>query len=143
MMNKVVLIGRLTRDPELKFTSGSGVAVTTFTLAVDRNFVGQNGQREADFIPIICWRKLAETAANNLSKGRLVAVSGAIQTRNYQAQDGTKGYVTEVVADSVQFLEKKGSTGSPAPQQKAPEENFDNGEDVGFTPVDGDDDIPF
>lgn len=147
MMNKVVLIGRLTRDPELKFTSGSGVAVTTFTLAVDRNYVGQNGQREADFIPIICWRKLAETAANNLSKGRLVAVSGAIQTRNYVAQDGTKRYVTEIIADSVQFLERKdraqGQGQMTPPPEKAPDENGGSGEDIGFTPVDGDDDIPF
>lgn len=137
MMNKAVLIGRLTRDPELKFSQGSGIAITKFTLAVDRNFVGQNGQREADFIPIICWRKLAETAANNLNKGRLVAISGAIQTRNYTAQDGTKRYATEVVADSLQFLDYK----EKQKQQQASDNN--EGEDVGFTPVEGDDDIPF
>lgn len=136
MMNKVVLIGRLTRDPELKFTSGSGVAVTNFTLAVERNYVGQNGQKEADFIPIICWRKLAETAANNLNKGRLVAVSGAIQTRNYTAQDGTKRYVTEIVADSIQFLDYKEKKQQPAQPQE-------NSEDVGFTPDNSGDDIPF
>ncbi|KMT22983.1 single-stranded DNA-binding protein [Clostridium cylindrosporum] len=111
-MNKVFLIGRLTRDPELRFTPGSGLAVTTFSLAVDRSYVSQNGQREADFINIVCWRKLAELVANNLSKGRLVGISGSIQTRKYQAQDGSNRYVTEVVADEVKFLDwPKGASG--------------------------------
>lgn len=104
-MNKVVLIGRLTRDPELKFTPGSGVAVSTFTLAVDRNYVGQDGQRQVDFINCRAWRKLAETIANNLSKGRLVAVHGSIQTGSYDAKDGSKKYFTEVVVDEIKFLD--------------------------------------
>ncbi|GIW49179.1 MAG: single-stranded DNA-binding protein 2 [Caloramator sp.] len=104
-MNKVILIGRLTKDPELKFTPNTGIAVSNFTLAVDRNYVGEDGKREADFIPVICWRKLAETVANNLTKGRLVAVVGAIQTSSYTAQDGTKRYKTEVVAEEVKFLD--------------------------------------
>lgn len=105
-MNKVLLIGRLTKDPELRYAANTGTAIGNFTLAVDRPYVGQSGQRGADFIPIVCWRKLAESVANNLTKGRLVAISGSIQTRKYQAQDGTNRYITEVVADEVRFLDK-------------------------------------
>jgi len=109
-MNNVVLIGRLVRDPELRFTP-SGVAVATFTLAVDRPFTNQSGQREVDFIPIVAWRQLGETCANHLRKGRLAAVQGRIQTRHYENNDGRRVYVTEVVADSVRFLEPKHSEG--------------------------------
>lgn len=136
-MNKVILIGRLTKDPEMRFTAGSGIAVATFTLAVDRNFVGQDGQRQADFINIRCWRKLAEIVANNLNKGRLVGVSGSIQTGKYTAQDGTTRYTTEVVADEVKFLDKAkdGQNGAA---------NYNQADaDAGFAPVEGDDDIPF
>lgn len=103
-MNRVVLIGRLTKDPELKFTPGTGKAVTTFTLAVDRRF-STSGQKEADFIPVVVWGKQAESTANYMSKGKLMGVGGRIQTRSYEAKDGTRRYVTEVVADEVQFLE--------------------------------------
>lgn len=103
-MNKVVLIGRLTKDPELRFTPGTGSAVTTLTLAVDR-YNTKTGQREADFIPVVIWGKQAESAANYLSKGSQAAISGRIQTRSYDAKDGTKRYVTEVVADDIQFLD--------------------------------------
>lgn len=103
MLNRTILIGRLTRDPELKYTP-SGVAVTVFTLAVDRPFTN-NGEREADFIPIVVWRQLAETCATYLRKGRLTAVEGRIQTRNYENNEGRRIYVTEVVADNVRFLE--------------------------------------
>lgn len=142
-MNKVILIGRLTRDPELKFTTGTGIAVATFSLAVDRNYVGQSGQREADFINIVCWRKLAENVANNISKGRLVAVSGSIQTRKYQAQDGSNRYVTEVVADEVKFLDwpKDGNAASRAGGNVSQDYNRES--DSGFTPIGEDDDIPF
>ncbi|WDU84228.1 single-stranded DNA-binding protein [Caloramator sp. Dgby_cultured_2] len=105
-MNKVLLIGRLTADPELRYTAHTGIANCTFTLAVDRPYTNAEGKREADFIPVVCWRKLAENVANNLTKGRLVAISGSIQTRKYQAQDGTNRYMTEVVADEVKFLER-------------------------------------
>ncbi|KQB77885.1 single-stranded DNA-binding protein [Clostridium butyricum] len=118
-MNKVVLIGRLTKDPELRFTPGSGAAVTTFTLAVDR-YNPKTSQNEADFIPIVIWGKQAENTANYMSKGGQVAVSGRIQTRSYDAKDGTKRYITEVVADQfngVQFLGNKSGSG----------ENQDNG----------------
>ncbi|HHY18510.1 MAG TPA: single-stranded DNA-binding protein [Firmicutes bacterium] len=106
MLNRVILIGRLTRDPELKYTS-TGRAVSTFILAVDRNFTNQQGEREADFIPIVTWNKLAETVAHNLVKGRLVAVEGRLRVRSYEAKDGERRWVTEVNADLVQFLEPK------------------------------------
>ena len=108
-MNKVILIGRLTRDPELRYTS-SNVPTASFSVAVDRNFTNQNGEREADFINIVVWRKQAENCKNYLTKGSQVAIEGRIQTRNYDGQDGKKVYVTEVVADNVQFLGSKGSS---------------------------------
>lgn len=108
MLNRIILIGRLTRDPELRYTP-TGVAVTQFTLAVDRNFTGQNGEREADFIPVVTWRQLAETCANYLRKGRLTAVEGRIQVRNYENNEGKRVYVTEVIADNVRFLESSQS----------------------------------
>jgi single-strand DNA-binding protein len=109
MLNRVILIGRLTRDPELRYTP-AGVAVTQFTLAVDRPFSNsQTKEREADFINIVTWRQLAETCANYLRKGRLAAVEGRIQIRNYDNNEGRKVYVTEVVADNVRFLESSGS----------------------------------
>ena len=104
MLNKVVLIGRLTKEPDLRYTT-SGVPVTRFTLAVNRNYTNQQGEREADFIPIQVWRKQAENCAKYLSKGRLVAVAGRIQTRSYDGPDGQRRYTWEVVADEVQFLE--------------------------------------
>lgn len=111
MMNRVVLVGRLTRDPELRYTP-SGVPVATFTLAVNRTFTNQQGEREADFINCVVWRKPAENVANFLKKGSLAGVDGRIQTRNYEGQDGRRVYVTEVVAESVQFLEPKNATSS-------------------------------
>ena len=110
-MNKVFLIGRLTRDPELRYTS-SNIATASFSLAVDRNFTNQNGEREADFINIVVWRKQAENCKNYLTKGSQVAIEGRIQTRNYDGQDGKKVYVTEVVADNVEFLGSRNSSGN-------------------------------
>jgi len=104
MLNRVILIGRLTRDPEMRYTP-AGVAVTQFTLAVDRPFTSGQGEREADFIPIVTWRQLAETCANYLRKGRLTAVEGRIQVRNYENNEGKRVYVTEIIADNVRFLE--------------------------------------
>ena len=104
MLNRVILIGRLTRDPEMRYTP-NGAAVTNFTLAVDRPF--KNGEKqEADFINIQTWRQLAETCANYLKKGRLTAVEGRIQVRNYENNEGRKVWITEVVADNVRFLER-------------------------------------
>lgn len=119
-MNKVVLIGRLTRDPELRYTS-SNIPTVTFSLAVNRPFQNQNGVREADFINIVMWRKQAETAKKYLSKGSLIAVDGRIQTRNYDGTDGKKVYVTEVVADNFEFLESKGQRAN-----MASDENMDS-----------------
>jgi single-strand DNA-binding protein len=103
-MNHIVLIGRLVADPVLRYTQ-SGVAVTSFTLAVDRNRSKEDGQRETDFIDVVTWRKQAETCANNLTKGRLVAVSGRLQIRRYDDKDGIRRKAAEVVADRVQFLD--------------------------------------
>ena len=103
MINRVVLVGRLTKDPDLKYT-GNGVAVATFTLAVNRPFT-KDGEREADFINCVVWRKPAENTANYLRKGSMAGIEGRIQTRTYEGSDGKTVYVTEVVCDSVQFLE--------------------------------------
>lgn len=143
-MNKVVLIGRLTRDPELRFTPGNGTAVATFTLAVDRRF-SKNG--EADFIPIVVWGKPAENLANYMSKGKLIGVSGRIQTRNYEAKDGHRVYVTEVVADEVQYLERgngvgRQTQGNGEPALNNTNDNFMESYDNEITPMD-DSDIPF
>ncbi|WP_391571858.1 single-stranded DNA-binding protein [Cohnella sp.] len=110
MLNRVILIGRLTKDPELRYTP-AGVAVTQFTLAVDRSFSGNREEREADFIPVVTWRQLAETCANYLRKGRLAAVEGRIQVRNYENNEGRRVYVTEVIADNVRFLESPNREG--------------------------------
>jgi single-strand DNA-binding protein len=107
MINRVIIVGRLTADPSLRYTAG-GVAVCSFTLAVNRPFTNQKGKREADFIQCVAWRKAGENVANFLRKGNLVGVDGRLQTRSYEGQDGKRVYVTEVVADSVQFLEPKG-----------------------------------
>jgi single-strand DNA-binding protein len=108
MLNRIVLIGRLTRDPELRYTP-SAKAVASFTLAVDRRR-NQQGERETDFIDIVTWGRLAETCSNYLSKGRLVAVEGRLQIRSYQTQDGQKRKAVEVVADGVHFLSAPSKT---------------------------------
>ncbi|MGN7332986.1 single-stranded DNA-binding protein SsbA [Bacillus altitudinis] len=112
MLNRVVLVGRLTKDPELRYTP-NGAAVATFTLAVNRTFTNQSGEREADFINCVTWRRQAENVANFLKKGNLAGVDGRLQTRNYENQQGQRVFVTEVQAESVQFLEpKSGGAGS-------------------------------
>lgn len=120
MINRVVLVGRLTKDPDLRYTP-SGDAVTKFTLAVNRNFSNARGEKEADFINCTVWRKQAENAANFLKKGSLAGVEGRIQTGSYDGQDGKRVYTTEVVADSVQFLEpKSGGQQNQQSQNDAP-----------------------
>jgi len=114
-MNKINLIGRLTKDPELKYTPGNGTAVTSFILAVNRKYK-KEGQPEADFIPIVIWGKQAEATATYMSKGSQIAISGRIETRNYDNKDGVKVYVTEVIAEDVEFLGSK-SEGSKEPQK--------------------------
>ncbi|TSB47524.1 single-stranded DNA-binding protein [Alkalicoccobacillus porphyridii] len=108
MLNRVVLVGRLTKDPELRYTP-NGVAVANFTLAVNRPFSNQQGDREADFINCVVWRKPAENVANFLNKGSLAGVDGRVQTRSYDNNEGRRVFVTEIVADSVQFLEPRNS----------------------------------
>lgn len=120
MINNVVLVGRLTKEPDLKYT-GNNSAVTTFTLAVNRNFKNQSGDREADFINCVIWRKPAETLANYCRKGSLIGVIGRIQTRNYENQQGQRVYITEVVCDNFQMLESKpiSSVAEPSKNEEA------------------------
>jgi single-strand DNA-binding protein len=134
-MNQSILIGRLTKDPDLRYTP-AGTAVTTFTIAVDRN----NGKDEADFINIVTWDKRAESVANYCKKGKLVAVAGRIQTRNYEDNTGRKVYVTEVVANEVKFLEPKASGQA---QQEAPAPTGGAGLLEGSTKNFDIDDLPF
>lgn len=105
-MNKVILIGRLTRDPETRYTQ-NGKAVTTFNLAVDRRGRQDGNGQKADFIPIVAWEKLAEVIGNNLTKGRRIMIEGRMQVRSYEAQDGSKRYVTEVIAQEMEFLDSR------------------------------------
>lgn len=154
-LNKVILIGRLTKDPELRYTP-SGVAVCQFTLAVDRPFKNEGGVREADFLPIVAWRQTAEACANFLKKGQQAAVEGRIQTRNYDNNEGRKVYVTEIMAESVQFLTPSSSqSGQPngqPPSQNAPRNGngsptsagqYGNGQGSGDPWGISDDDLPF
>lgn len=133
-MNSVVEVGRLTKDPELRYIQGTGTPVATFTIAVDRDFK-KEGQPEADFFNIVVWQKQGENCAKHLLKGQMVAIRGRLQNRKYQNQQGENRYITEIVAERVQFLSKPGGHG--APQGDIPE---------GFYPMgDGgdDDDLPF
>lgn len=109
MINNTTLVGRLTRDPELRYT-GNGIAVVSFTIAVERNYTNAQGERETDFINCVAWRGLAETLANFSVKGSLIGITGSIQTRNYQNNEGRTIYVTEIVADNFQMLEPKSVT---------------------------------
>ncbi|HER6279776.1 TPA: single-stranded DNA-binding protein [Streptococcus pyogenes] len=141
MINNIVLVGRMTKDAELRYTA-SQVAVATFTLAVNRRFKEQNGEREADFINCIIWRQSAENLANWAKKGALIGVTGRIQTRNYENQQEQRVYVTEVVAESFQMLESRNS------QQQSGQDNSsqnDNSQPFGNSnPMDiSDDDLPF
>jgi single-strand DNA-binding protein len=148
-MNKAIIIGRLTRDPEMRTTT-SGTNSTTFTVAVSRNYTGANGERETDFLNCVAWRKQAENIAKYCTKGSQVAVEGRIQTRSYDAQDGTKRYVTEIIADNVTFLGGRGSNvpsednyvggSSSVDTTDISEDPFkDFGEEVALS----DDDLPF
>jgi single-strand DNA-binding protein len=145
-MNKCILIGNLTKDPDLRTLPSTGTSVCNFTVAVTRRFANQQGEREVDFIPIVVWRTQAENCAKYLRKGSQVAVWGSIQTRTYEAQDKTRRYVTEVVADEVKFLNRtvgKGDdSGSSAPSGQAgkrPGEDFDNTAEM----QEIDEDMPF
>lgn len=137
-MNKVMLIGNLTRDPELN-TTNSGVAVCRFTIAVPRRFSNSEGEREADFLNITIWRNLAETCHKYLKKGSKCAVIGRIQTSSYDAQDGTKRYTTDIVADEVEFLNSRAGDGVDAPMGSTKPATSGTAE---LEPID-DDSLPF
>lgn len=142
-MNKAILVGRLTKDPELK-TTGSGVSVCSFTIAVNRRFKNAEGNYDADFINCVAWRQQAEFLSRFFSKGRMVGICGSIQTRNYE-RDGQRVYVTEVVADEISFVDSKSQTDGGAPvANAAPAGNTGSfGADDGFIPMPADDDLPF
>ena len=141
-MNKVILIGNLAADPESR-TTQSGIAQCTLRLAVQRRFANQQGVREADFFNVICWRQTAEFCSRYLSKGRKIAVEGSLQTRSYDAQDGSKRYVTEVVADNVEFCDSRPEGGRPRTDNPPPPpEPSGFAPSNGFTEVD-DDELPF
>lgn len=131
MLNKVILIGRLARDPELRYTA-SGKAVANFSIAVERPFTNQQGERDVDFINIVTWQRLAEICANNLGKGRLIAVDGRLQIRSYENPEGQRRWMTEVVANDIRFLDW------PKQQQEQTAPNV-----VGSDPVDLGDEIKF
>lgn len=144
MINNVVLVGRMTREAELRYTP-SNIAVATFTLAVNRDYKSENGEREADFINVVLWRQAAENLANWTKKGSLVGVTGRIQTRNYDNQQGQRVYVTEVVAERFQLLESRGeSQGQTQQQNAAPNFARENNQQMATNPLDiSDDDLPF
>ena len=151
-MNKVILIGRLARDPEMRTTS-SGINSTRFTLAVSRNFQNQNGERQADFINCVAWRRQAENISKYCTKGTQVAVEGRIQTGSYDAQDGTKRYTTDIICDNVTFLGSKNSNNNEFTSSSLPEDvsepmptmdlNEDPFKDFGDEIALSDDDLPF
>lgn len=130
-MNKAILIGNLTKDPELS-TTNSGISVCRFTLAVSRRFIGSSGERETDFLNIIAWRSQAENCSKYLRKGSKCAVIGSIQTRSYDAQDGSKRYITEITADEVEFLSSRAGEGMTEKKEDVAE----------LQPID-DDTLPF
>jgi single-strand DNA-binding protein len=142
-MNKVILVGRITADPELRYTQ-SNIAYTRFTLAVNRNFKNESGETEADFISCVAWNKLAETISNYVKKGNRIGIAGRIQTGSYEKENGTKGYLTDVIISDLEFLESKNKEGRPAPEytegNPEAEDPFSGfGDSVQVT----DDDLPF
>ena len=149
MLNKVTLMGRLTRDPELKYTPNN-VPVVAFTIAVDRNFARQGEQRATDFINCVAWRNQAEFLSKYFVKGQLLALSGSIQTRQYDDKDGKRVYITEVVTDEIHFAERRNDSSAPsAPQQSAPQVHQTAPAEAPKQPVDDfvllpdDDELPF
>lgn len=162
MLNRVILMGRLVSDPELK-TTPSGVSVTTFRIAVDRNYVKSGEERKADFFDIVCWRQTAEFVCRYFGKGSLIAVEGQLQSRTYQAKDGSNRYVVEVVADNVSFTgERRDNSnsgysnqgynqgyqnqsygGSQVYQEPAQQTSYQSGSNADFQDMPLDDDLPF
>lgn len=153
MLNRCILMGRLTADPELK-TTPTGVSVTSFSIAVDRSYVKQGEERKADFINIVAWRQQAEFICRYFSKGAMIAIEGQLQTRSYQAKDGTNRYVTEVVVDNVSFTgERRDNSGGYSQQYQQPQQNgyapaqqpasYASGVPSDFEELPIDDDLPF
>lgn len=147
MLNIVALMGRLTADPELKRTAND-IAVTTFTLAVNRSYVRQGEERQTDFINVVAWRQTAEFVCRYFGKGQLMAVDGSIQTRNYTDRDGNKRTAFEVVANNVHFAESKGAPGKDSRSDSVFEPatdvmSFSTGSDEDFQEITSDDDLPF
>ncbi len=142
MINNVVLVGRLTKDPDLRYTA-NGTGVATFTLAVNRNFTNQDGNREADFINCVVWRKSAETLANYAHKGTLLGVTGRIQTRSYENQQGQRIYVTEVVAENFQLLESRNTNEQRQKNPSHSNDNFQDGQSKNAMPDSNRDSDPF
>ena len=143
-MNKVILMGRLTRDPDVRYTQ-TGKCVCQFTLAVDRPFKNQDGAREADFIPVVVWGKVAELCGNSFRKGHRALVDGRLQIRSYDAKDGSKRWVTEIIAAGVEFVERKETAAySSAPVSGAAPAASGSSEFEAFGPaVPFDEEIPF
>lgn len=141
MLNKVILMGRLTKDPELRYTA-SNIPVCTFTLAVDRNFVRQGEERQTDFIQIVVWRHTAEFCSKYYKKGLQVVVSGRLQTRTWDDQEGKRHYVTEVVGDETYFADSRRDN-NDTNRYENQSTNEISQEVEGFMPVDADDDLPF
>jgi len=140
-MNKVIITGNLANDPEAH-TTQSGIARSTFRVAVQRRFANAQGQREADFLTVVAWRQTADFCNKYLAKGRKVAVEGSIQTRSYDAQDGSKRYVTEIIADHVEALTSANADNGPAPPPSREDRQPEEPENEDFTEVE-DDDLPF
>lgn len=143
MLNNVVLVGRMTRDAELRYTP-QNQAVATFTLAVNRNFKSANGEREADFINCVIWRQQAENLANWAKKGVLIGITGRIQTRSYENQQGQRVYVTEVIADNFQLLESRNQNQDKAQTSSNEVPGFSQNNNSNGNLMDiSDDDLPF
>lgn len=147
MINNTILVGRMTANPNLKYT-GNGTAVATFTLAVERNFSGANGERATDFLSCVVWRKQAETLANYTRKGSLIGVQGRLQSRTYDNQQGQKVYVTEVVVEEFQFLESKSKAENTSSNSTSNQQSATNNQPDPFSNLSGDvdindDDLPF
>ena len=142
MINRVVLTGRLTKDPELKYTQ-NGTAVVSFTLAVNRQFKPKNGDREADFISCVIWRKQAEAFANYNHKGSMIGIDGRLQVRSYENKQGTRVYVTEVVVDSFAFLDSKNNDGNRQGNYQQQSQGSDPFQNAGQGIDVDDDDVPF
>lgn len=135
MLNRTVLVGRLTRDPDLRYV-GDGKPVVSFTIAVNRTFKNQNGETEADFINCVAWRNTAENISNHLKKGSMAGVDGRLQTRSYDDQSGRKVFVTELVVEAVQFLDPKGSGQADSRQQGSAGRNLSSGQQGNSFPDD-------